>query len=109
MVAAEGVKAAATEAQADQFRRIGKEIGELVARKNAAYGNSFNESGAIVRILYPNGIRPEQVDDMLAIVRILDKLKRIATDRDALGESPFRDIAGYGILGTQRVESERGS
>lgn len=36
---------------------------------------------------------------MLCLVRILDKMFRIATDKDALGESPYRDIAGYGILG----------
>jgi hypothetical protein len=34
----------------------------------------------------------------------LDKLFRIATARDALGESPYRDIAGYGLLGAARAE-----
>lgn len=28
---------------------------------------------------------------------------RAATDRDALGESPWRDIAGYGLLGAARL------
>lgn len=94
-------------AQSCRFRNIAQQIGELVAEKNVAYGNSFNDSGEILRILYPDGIDPTQYDDALAIVRILDKLKRIATDRDALGESPFRDIAGYGILGAERVERQR--
>jgi len=76
----------------------GTEIGELVERKNRAYGNSFQEAGAIIRILYPNGIRPDQYDDMLAIIRILDKFFRIATHKDALGENPWQDIAGYAIL-----------
>ena len=44
-----------------------------------------------------------------AVVRVLDKLFRIATDRDALGESPWRDIAGYGLLGARRVEAQRTS
>lgn len=44
---------------------------------------------------------------VLITVRIFDKLKRIATDRDALGESPYRDIAGYGILGATLVERKR--
>lgn len=95
------------EAQEADFRRIGTEMGEMVAVKNRAYGNAFNEGGIILRVLYPHGVAPDQYDDLLAVVRILDKLKRIATDRDALGESPFRDIVGYGILGTQRVEAER--
>ena len=41
---------------------------------------------------------------MLAMTRIIDKLFRIATHKDAFGESPFKDIAGYGILG---VANER--
>jgi hypothetical protein len=79
--------------------KIATEIGELVERKNAAYGSSFAKSGAALRLLYPAGVQPEQLDDALLIARIWDKLQRIATDRDALGESPYRDIAGYGILG----------
>jgi len=81
------------------FRQLATEIGDLVERKNAAYGSSFAKSGAALRLLYPEGIKPEQLDDALLIARIWDKLQRIATDRDALGESPYRDIAGYGILG----------
>ncbi|MBW2598588.1 MAG: hypothetical protein JRC60_00445 [Deltaproteobacteria bacterium] len=38
----------------------------------------------------------------MAVTRIIDKLFRIATDKDALGESPYHDIAGYGILGAMK-------
>ena len=44
---------------------------------------------------------------MLAITRIVDKLFRIATKKDAFGENPFKDIAGYGILGVANGESEK--
>ena len=37
---------------------------------------------------------------MLAITRVVDKLFRIANKKDAFGENPWQDIAGYGILGT---------
>ena len=80
------------------YSQRGKEIGELVEHKNEAYGDSFKKSGEFLRLLYPDGIKPDQYDDALAIVRIIDKLFRIATDRDALGESPYEDIAGYCIL-----------
>lgn len=89
------------------FALLGLQIGELVDQKQAAYGDSFGKAGAIMRILYPNGISPEQMDDALAVVRIVDKLFRIATNRDALGESPFRDIGGYGLLGAARAEAAR--
>ena len=81
------------------YEQIGAEIGRLVTEKQAAYGDSFGKSGDVLRVLYPDGIKPEQYDDALAVVRIIDKLFRIANNRDAFGESPYKDIAGYGILG----------
>lgn len=87
------------------YVNLAKEIGQLVEDKQAAYGDSFGKSGQVLRILYPNGISLGQVDDALCIVRIVDKLFRIATDRDALGESPYRDIAGYALLGAMRAEA----
>ena len=84
------------------YEKIGQEIGSLVDEKNAAYGNSFAESYKILSVLYPNGISPEQYTDALAIIRVIDKLFRIATKKDAFGESPWRDIAGYAILGVAK-------
>ena len=86
------------------FAKIGKEIGELVATKNAAYGDSFAKAGDFLRLLYPAGIMPSQYDDALALVRIFDKQMRIATRKEAFGESPYRDIAGYGVLGAAKDE-----
>lgn len=81
-----------------KYERIARFIGELVDEKNQAYGDAFNKSGDFLKLLYPNGVKPEQYSDMLALVRIFDKQMRIATAKDALGENPFKDIAGYGIL-----------
>lgn len=86
-----------------KYEEIGGNIGALVDKKNAAYGNSIHEAGQIVRILYPRGIKPEQYDDFLALIRIIDKLFRIANQKKAFGESPFMDIAGYGILKCQDI------
>jgi len=82
-----------------KFLEMAKSIGELTEAKNAAYGDSFGQCEQFVKLLWPDGVKPEQYTDMLAVVRIFDKLKRIATNKDALGESPYRDIAGYAILG----------
>lgn len=90
------------------FEELGHQIGKVVAEKNKAYGDSFSKSGKIIKILYPDGIKLKQYDDALAVIRIVDKLFRIATDKDAFGESPFRDIVGYGILGTYKSEKEKG-
>lgn len=89
------------------YEALGARIGRLVREKQDAYGDSFGKAGEVMALLYPEGIAPEQYGDALTLVRIIDKLFRIATDRDALGESPYQDIAGYGLLGTARVERER--
>lgn len=91
------------------YKEIGEEIGSLVDQKNAAYGSSFAESYKILSVLYPNGIKPEQYTDALAIIRVIDKLFRLATNKDAFGESPWRDIAGYAILGVSNDESKKSS
>lgn len=81
------------------YIKIATELGKLVKEKQEAYGDSFSKSEEIIKILYPNGVKPEDYRDLLTITRIIDKLFRIATRKNAFGESPYRDIAGYGLLG----------
>lgn len=82
----------------DAFRALGQSVGDIVAQKNAQYGDSFAKSGKILEILYPDGIRSDQYRDMLAVTRIVDKLFRVATRHPYDSESPGLDIAGYGVL-----------
>lgn len=88
----------------DAHVKMALKIGRLTADKNRAYGDSFGRAGDILRILYPNGVNPEEYDEMLSVARIIDKLFRLATRKDAFGESPYRDIAGYALLGAVRHE-----
>lgn len=88
------------------FEEIGSQIGLLVAEKNAAYGDAFSKTGDFLKLLYPNGIRPDQYGDALCLVRIFDKQMRIANKKEAFGESPYRDIVGYGILGVAKDEPQ---
>lgn len=89
------------------YKELGAEIGELVDQKQTAYGDSISRSTEIFMILYPDGIKPEQYSDVLLMVRILDKLSRIATAKDAFGESPYADLAGYGLLGVKKDRKEK--
>ena len=86
------------------YESIGAQIGELVQEKNEAYGDSFGQACKILEVLYPEGINPEQYRDALAITRVIDKLFRLANKKDAFGESPWRDICGYAILGAANDE-----
>lgn len=98
----------AKRAEPRPYTMIAAEVAATVERKQAAYGGSFGKSGAIMAILYPAGVPVEQLDDALTIVRVLDKLFRVATDRDALEENPWGDIAGYALLAVRRVEQDKG-
>ena len=88
------------------YEMIGVEIGKLVDEKQLAYGDSFNKSLGILKILYPEGIKLEQYPDVLAVVRVIDKLFRIATNKNAFGENPWMDIAGYSILKVKQSTEE---
>ncbi len=84
------------------YPTIGSEVGELVAIKQTQYGNSFGNAGKVMALLYPNGISLEQMDDALVVVRIIDKLYRIANGSQG-DESPYKDICGYAILAIGRT------
>jgi hypothetical protein len=81
------------------IKEIAEQVGTITAEKNEAYGSSFEKSGQILEILFPDGVKPEQYKDMLLIARMLDKLFRIANDKGAFNEDPFKDLAGYSVLG----------
>jgi len=83
------------------FVQIGIEIGRLVKEKSEAYGDSLAVTGDFLRLLWPNGIPPERYDDAFLMARLFDKQMRFATSKDAFGESPLVDAAGYCIRGIQ--------
>ncbi len=93
---------------ASEFAARGAALGRLVDDKQRAYGDSAGRSGAIMAILYPDGIPTHAYEDALLMVRVLDKLSRIAQrgsdGKDLGGESPWADIAGYGLLGAAMDE-----
>lgn len=84
------------------YRETAEEIGKLVEEKNEAYGNSFAKSEEMLKILYPDGIPEDSYEDVLLLARIFDKMMRIANQKEAFDEDPYKDIAGYGILGSAK-------
>jgi hypothetical protein len=89
------------------YKKIGNDIGELVQKKQKAYGDSFGKAGECLRQMYPNGIKPSQYDDLLTVTRILDKLFRIANDPTAFEENPWQDVAGYSMLSIKRYNKKK--
>lgn len=85
------------------------EIAKLVTAKQAAYGDSFGNSGVVLRAMFPNGVPPEKLDSMLTVVRMVDKLFRVANQTDAFGEDPFKDLNGYSLLEVVKRSAAKGS
>jgi len=92
----------------NKFMPIAVKIAELVQEKNTAYGDAAGKSVEYLKLLYPDGVKPEQYQNMLLLVRDFDKNMRIATDEDALGESPWGDKAGYAILAVELRNRKQG-
>lgn len=91
---------------ASKYVRLATEIGQLVDKKQAAYGDSFGQSQQILKVLYPHGITPMDLEWALTITRIVDKLFRIATNNDVFKEDPWQDICGYALLAAQRCREK---
>lgn len=81
-----------------RYHEIAAHVADIVTEKNAAYGNSFEVAPRILAELWPGGVPVSDYGAMLTVVRVLDKLKRIATNKDKSGENPWMDIAGYALL-----------
>lgn len=92
------------------FTELASDIGKLVEEKNKAYGSAFDRAGDFLRVLYPEGIKPDQYKDMLCIIRVFDKLMRIATSYEGTEEKKvdaYSDLMGYGLLGLRASLEEQ--
>jgi len=90
-----------------KYEDLATRIGKLVDEKNVAYGDAVGTCGSFLRVYFPDGVPVEKYQEMLYMVRCHDKFSRIATAPDAFGESPWHDVAGYGILAAAHSELER--
>jgi len=79
------------------YQNIVSAVGALVDKKQGQYGDSFSKADEFLRILYPDGIKPDQYKDLLTLTRIFDKLMRVANGNQG-DEDAFKDIAGYALL-----------
>jgi len=88
------------------YQELAKDVADLVTEKQKAYGNSFDQAGDFLKLLYPNGIPVDSYTDALCIVRIFDKLKRLGNSSNLpVNEGKidaWKDIVGYGLLGLHK-------
>lgn len=93
----------AEDAPISTFKDLAYDVATLLEEKNKAYGNSHLKTGEIFRILYPDGIKPDQYTDILTLARMFDKFFRIATGNEAFQQEDARkDVVGYAMLLARR-------
>lgn len=98
------------------FRQIATEIGQFTDMKNEAYGSSVDATYEVMKVFlkkYKNDdntytIPESLLKHILLQVRMIDKQNRVfnSPDGDKLNESPYRDLAGYSLIGIRMMENE---
>lgn len=85
------------------YEELAVSIGRMTDEKSRQYGDSAQRAEAIMKVLYPNGVPVNAFKNALLVIRICDKLCRIATAAEGDNEDAWRDIAGYGLIGSRRI------
>lgn len=85
------------------YEKLAVKIGRITDEKSLLYGDSAQRAEAIMKVLYPDGVPVSAFKNALLVVRIADKLCRIATAAEGDNEDAWKDIAGYGLIGSKRV------
>ena len=90
------------------LEQLANDIGKMADAKNESYGNAVvGGTVEILSVLFPNGIPKESYEDLPVLVNIINKMLRISHgNKSDFHESPYRDIAGYALLGCRRDEHE---
>ena len=78
---------------------IACDVVKIVEEKNKEYGSAFQKVTEILTILFPNGIPTNKYHDVAILIRVLDKVCRIASANDkGVKKDAWLDITGYGLL-----------
>lgn len=81
-----------------KYRLLAESVGDVVDRKNVQYGDAINDVEVFLKLLYPGGIPVERFRDVGLLVRMYDKMKRIASGNQG-EENAWQDLCGYALLG----------
>ena len=94
----ETVESVCRELGLDHYEEAGSLLGQLVIEKRKQYGGgALERSSAVLTLLYPDGIQPDQYPDAMSIMRVVEKLSRIAGGNQG-DENAWVDIAGHGMV-----------
>jgi hypothetical protein len=98
------------------YKQIIKEVETTLDKKGMQYGDTFQRVPDMLRILYSHKKDPktdkyilsgDDLEGVLVVARILDKLLRVATGNQG-EESAYKDIMGYCALEEERIQLKQG-
>ena len=80
-------------------RSVACDVVVVVEEKNREYGSAFQKVSEILAILFPNGIPTNKYHDVAILIRVLDKVCRIANANSKdVKKDAWLDICGYALL-----------
>ncbi len=83
----------------NSVRSIAYDVAVIVEEKNREYGSAFKKVSHILSILFPNGIPQKKYHDVAILVRVLDKVCRIANANEVgVRKDAWLDICGYALI-----------
>ena len=83
---------------ATSFRAVAEEVAAEVEEKDRRYGRAVLRGVEVLKILYPEGVRPDQYADAFLTLRLFEKRSRIASAQDDDLEDARRDSLGYCLV-----------
>lgn len=89
-----------------QYHTIAEGVAELVLQKQKEYGNGVLRSNRMMLQLFPDGIPAAKYRDAFTLVRLMDKISKIAADENSATGEPWRDIAAYSLLTLALIEGD---
>jgi len=82
-----------------ELEAIARDVAGMVREKNRGYGGALQKVSRTLSILFPNGVPTSKYHDVAILIRVLDKICRIASANDKdVKKDAWLDITGYGLL-----------
>ncbi len=83
-----------------------KKFGDVIDGKDRSNGDNSARVANMMRELYPDGIQPDQYDEVLGMARILDKLSSVTSQEGAVKPRKSKGAAKENATDTGRASAE---
>lgn len=87
------------------IKKLFEEIENVFVEKQSKYGQVDVKIKNMLKELYPNGVKPEQYNEFMNVLKMLEKISRLTNENiDIKGKSDaLVDLAGYAMLGVKKM------